>query len=199
MPTCKRILHLLNYLKADKYNCSCVCNFNFSSLDIDMIHFNTTMTLFSRPASRRDRALGTSWQHAAKQAGGALLYRSWKVPERTESRYKRRNCSCYYEGCYPSLPGLFLKTLLINPIFSPKCKATVISPPLSLLRFSTAATAAHWADTPDIHLLEKYHVHILAAKKSRGNFFLFSSLQHPTRPPSLFFLSRRSYVKRILF
>lgn len=41
--THRRVLHLLNYSKANK------CNFNLSNLRTDKIHFNTT-TFFSRPS-----------------------------------------------------------------------------------------------------------------------------------------------------
>lgn len=57
-----------------------------------------------------------------------------------------------------------------------------MSPPL--LRFGTAATAAHWADMRDIHLLEKHHVQILAANKSRGKLFFWFFL------PFFFFCHR---------
>lgn len=50
--TCKRILHLFNYLKANKYNGTCPCNLNLSDLSIGMTHFNTT-TLPSRPFLRQ--------------------------------------------------------------------------------------------------------------------------------------------------
>lgn len=39
MSTCKRVSHLLNYSKANKYNCSYPCNFNLSNLHIDMNTF----------------------------------------------------------------------------------------------------------------------------------------------------------------
>lgn len=49
--TCKRILRLFNYLKANKHNDSCSCNFNLSDLGRGMTHFNTT-TLSSPPSLR---------------------------------------------------------------------------------------------------------------------------------------------------
>lgn len=102
-------------------------------------------------------------------------YRSWKVPERTESRHKRRNFSgCY--APYPSFPGLLLKTLLPIlpfPLNAKRQPFPYLCSFYSLLRLGIAATAAYWADTWDIRLLEKHHCRFWQLTNLEETFFLF--------------------------